>query len=158
MWISTDSYNLIFRYAEKYVGFYLSFTLPTILFIFCPIVLIAFRKKYVRHPPTGSVIGKFFGLLGLGMKGRWSLNPVRLYKNIREPGFFERIKPSNIPESERPAWMTFDDHWVDEVRRGLKACQVFFLFPIYWLPYNQLNSNLVSQAATLVLGGVPNDV
>ncbi|KAI0537493.1 POT family protein [Xylaria digitata] len=145
-------------YAEKYVGFYLSFTLPTALFLLCPLVLIAFKNKYVRRPPTGSVIGKFFGLLGLGMKGRWSANPVRLWKNIREPGFFERVKPSNIPESERPGWMTFDDNWVDEVRRGIKACQVFFLFPIYWLPYNQLNSNLTSQAATMVLGGVPNDV
>ncbi|KAJ2985844.1 hypothetical protein NUW58_g5319 [Xylaria curta] len=145
-------------YAEKYVGFYLSFTLPTVLFLSCPIVLIAFKKKYVRRPPTGSVIGKFFSLIGLGMKGRWTANPVQLWKNIREPGFFERVKPSNIPESERPAWMTFDDNWVDEVRRGVKACQVFFLYPIYWLPYNQLNNNLISQAATMVLGGVPNDV
>ncbi|KAI0441253.1 POT family protein [Xylaria telfairii] len=145
-------------YAEKYVGFYLSFTLPTVLFFFCPFVLIVFKNKYVRRPPTGSVIGKFFSLIFLGMKGRWSANPIILWKNIREPGFFERIKPSNIPESERPAWMTFDDNWVDEVRRGIKACQVFFLYPIYWLPYNQLNSNLISQAATLVLGGVPNDV
>ncbi|KAI1353629.1 POT family protein [Xylaria sp. FL0043] len=145
-------------YVEKYVGFYLSFTLPTALFLFCPLVLLVFKNKYVRRPPTGSVIGKFFGLLGLGMKGRWSANPIRLWKNLREPGFFERIKPSNIPESERPPWMTFDDNWVDEVRRGLKACQVFFLYPIYWLPYNQLNSNLISQSATMVLAGVPNDV
>ncbi|KAI0160185.1 POT family protein [Xylariaceae sp. FL1272] len=145
-------------YAEKYVGFYLSFTLPTALFLFCPIVLIVFKNRYVRNPPTGSVYGKFFGLIGLSMKGRWSANPVRLIKNIREPGFFERVKPSNIPESERPEWMTFDDNWVDEVRRGVKACQVFFLYPIYWLPYNQLNNNLISQAATMVLGGVPNDV
>ncbi|KAI0869897.1 POT family protein [Hypoxylon argillaceum] len=145
-------------YAEKYVGFYLSFTLPTVLFLFCPFVLLAFKNKYVRRPPTGSVVGKFFSLLGLGMKGRWSGNPIRLWKNIREPGFFERVKPSKIRESERPAWMTFDDNWVDEVRRGIKACQVFLLYPIYWLPYNQLNSNLTSQAATMVLGGVPNDV
>ncbi|KAI0554797.1 POT family protein [Xylaria curta] len=145
-------------YAEKYVGFYLSFVLPTALFLFCPLILIVFKNRYVRRPPTGSVIGKFFGLLGLGMKGRWSANPIKLWKNIREPGFFERIKPSNIPESERPVWMTFDDQWVGEVRRGCLACQVFLLFPIYWLPYNQLNNNLISQAATMVLGGVPNDV
>ncbi|KAI1433795.1 POT family protein [Xylaria sp. CBS 124048] len=145
-------------YAEKYVGFYLSFTLPTALFLSCPIVLLVFKNKYVRHPPTGSVIGKFFGLLSLSMKGRWSANPVRLLRSLSDPDFFERVKPSNIPESQRPSWMTFDDSWVDEVRRGIKACQVFFLFPIYWLPYNQLNSNLTSQAATLILGGVPNDV
>ncbi|KAI5863619.1 PTR2-domain-containing protein [Durotheca rogersii] len=145
-------------YAEKYVGFWLSYTLPTAMFIFCPIVLLAFRSKYVRNPPTGSVLGKALGLIGLSMKGRWSLNPVTTIKNMREPGFFERVKPSNIPESERPEWMTFDDHWVDEVRRGLKACSVFVWYPIYWLSYNQLNNNLVSQAATMTLRGVPNDV
>ncbi|KAI2467330.1 PTR2-domain-containing protein [Annulohypoxylon bovei var. microspora] len=145
-------------YAEKYVGFWLSFTLPTGLFIFCPIVLIAFKNKYVRRPPTGSVLGKAVGLVGLSMKGRWSLNPITTIRHMREPGFFERVKPSKIPKSEQPPWMTFDDHWVDEVRRGFKACSVFVWYPIYWLSYNQLNNNLVSQAATMMLKGVPNDV
>ncbi|XXH01317.1 hypothetical protein Hte_007674 [Hypoxylon texense] len=145
-------------YAEKYVGFWLSFVLPTGLFILCPIVLLAFRNKYVRNPPTGSVLGKAISLILLSMKGRWSLNPITTINNMRAPGFFARVKPSNIPESERPAWMTFDDHWVDEVRRGLKACAVFVWYPIYWLSYNQLNSNLVSQASTMILNGVPNDI
>lgn len=145
-------------YAEKYVGFWLSFVLPTCLFIFCPLVLLAFKSRYTRNPPTGSVLGKALALIRLSMKGRWSLNPITTIKNARAPGFFERVKPSNIPESERPAWMTFDDHWVDEVRRGLKACAVFVWYPIYWLSYNQLNSNLVSQASTMILNGVPNDV
>ncbi|KAI2631326.1 PTR2-domain-containing protein [Hypomontagnella submonticulosa] len=145
-------------YAEKYVGFWLSFTLPTILFLFCPMVLLVFKNKYTRRPPTGSVLGKAIGLLVLSMKGRWSINPVTTIRNMRSADFFERVKPSHIPESERPAWMTFDDHWVDEVRRGLKACSVFVWYPIYWLSYNTLNNNLVSQAATMKLNGVPNDV
>ncbi|OTA66054.1 POT family protein [Hypoxylon sp. EC38] len=145
-------------YAEKYVGFWLSYTLPTALFIFCPVVLLLFKNKYTRNPPTGSVLGKALALVGLSMKGRWSINPITTIRHMREPGFFERVKPSNIPESERPAWMTFDDHWVDEVRRGFKACSVFVWYPIYWLSYNQLSNNLVSQAATMILKGVPNDV
>ena len=32
---------------------------------------------------------------------------------------------------EKPEWMNFDDNWVDEVRRGFKACSVFAWFPIY---------------------------
>ncbi|KAI2616821.1 PTR2-domain-containing protein [Hypoxylon sp. NC1633] len=145
-------------YAEKYVGFWLSFVLPTGLFVLCPMVLLAFKSKYTRTPPTGSVLGKALKLIGLSMRGRWSLNPITTTKHMREPGFWDRVKPSNIPESERPAWMTFDDHWVDEVRRGVKGCSVFVWYPIYWLSYNQLNNNLVSQAATMVLNGVPNDV
>ena len=67
-------------YAEKYVGFWLSYTLPTILFVICPMVLIAFKSKYVRHPPTGSVLGKAVGLFFLAWKKSG-------YKLRSTPGF-----------------------------------------------------------------------
>jgi len=54
--------------------------------------------------------------------------------------------------------MTFDDAWVDEVARGVKACSVFAFYPIWWLAYNQIDGNLISQAATMELHGVPNDL
>jgi len=54
--------------------------------------------------------------------------------------------------------MDFDDKWVDEVQRGWHAVAVFLWFPLYWLTYNQINNNLTSQAATMELHGVPNDV
>jgi POT family proton-dependent oligopeptide transporter len=54
--------------------------------------------------------------------------------------------------------MTFDDEWVDEVRRGFLACKVFLWYPVYWLAYNQMTGNLVSQANTMDLGKVPNDI
>lgn len=119
-------------YAEKYVGFWLSFTLPTIMFLICPLVMYWCRNQYVRLPPTGSVLGKSMGIIGLGMKGRWSLNPVTTFRHMASDDFWERSKPSKL--KHRPAWMTFDDAWVDEVRRGFKACTVFFYFPIFWLP------------------------
>lgn len=65
------------------------------------------------------------------MKGRWTLNPVQLVKNMNAPDFWEAAKPSNWQGETRPAWMTFDDQWVDEVKRGFKACSVFLWFPIY---------------------------
>ena len=64
-------------YAEKRQGFYLSFVLPTIMFLFCPTVMYVMRNKYARRPPTGSVLAKALKLWGLAMKGRWSINPVR---------------------------------------------------------------------------------
>jgi POT family proton-dependent oligopeptide transporter len=74
--------------------------------------------------------------------------------------------------------MTFDDAWVDEVRRGLMACGVFLWYPLYCefvghvqrksihetnvdligLSYNQMLNNLTSQAATMELHGAPNDL
>jgi len=54
--------------------------------------------------------------------------------------------------------MTFDDAWVEEVARGLTACKIFLWYPVFWLAYNQMTNNLTSQAATMELNGVPNDL
>ncbi|KAK1221786.1 hypothetical protein PQX77_015405 [Marasmius sp. AFHP31] len=146
-------------YAEKYVGFWLAFTLPTVVFLICPLVLWFGRKRYVRSPPTGSVLSKALRLWKLASKGRWSANPVATYRRLRADDFWESVKPSKLErEGRRPAWMTFDDQWVDEVNRGFKACAVFAWFPVFWLCYNQINNNLISQAATMSLHGFPNDV
>ena len=70
--------QIVMVYAEKYVGFWLSFVLPTIMFALCPLVLYVCRKNYEVTPPTGSVVGKVFKLWAFALKGRWSWNPIRL--------------------------------------------------------------------------------
>lgn len=144
-------------FAEKYVGFWLSFMLPTIVLVACVPVLAIAKKHYILTPPQGSVFGKAMKLLNLTLKGEKSWNPVRFYKNTKAPGFWEKVKPSNMGPN-KPNWMTFDDAWVDEVRRGVSACKVFLWYPIYWLAYGQMTNNLTSQAATMKLGGAPNDI
>ena len=52
--------------------------------------------------------------------------------------------------------MTYDDNWVDEVRRALMACRVFLFLIVFHLAYNQMTGNLTSQAATMRLAGAPN--
>lgn len=145
-------------YAEKYVGFWLAYLLPTLVYLCCPAVLLFCRNRYVRYPPEGSVLGKAFRIFAYAQKGRWSFNPYRTWKNMHDGTFWESAKPSNIEASRRPAWMTYDDAWVDEVRRGFNACAVFCWYPLWWVTYNQLNNNLVSQAAVMKLNGLPNDV
>ncbi|KAA8895246.1 MFS peptide transporter [Sphaerosporella brunnea] len=145
-------------YAEKYVGFWLSFTLPTILFLFCPMIMFLCRNKYSTSPPTGSVTSKAWNACMLAMKGRWSINPVKTYRNLHADDFWDACKPSKIDPASRPTWMTFDDEWVDQLRRGLLACKVFLWYPLYWLAYNQMTNNLTSQAATMQLHGIPNDI
>jgi len=145
-------------YAEKYVGFWLAYLLPTAVLCLCPGVMLWCRNKYVRTPPQGSVLGPAFRLFIYAQKGRWSFSPITTYKRLNDGTMWEAVKPSNIPEAERPSWMTFDDKWVAEVRRGFHACSVFLWFPLYWLTYNQLNGNLTSQAATMALHGLPNDI
>lgn len=151
-------------YAEKNHGFWLAYLvrrfrvadsaladpsqLPTAVFCLCPFVLWYGRNLYYRAKPEGSVLGKSMRIIQFAGKGKWT-SP----KKLAAPGFWETSKPSNVPASERPSWMTYDDSWVDEVRRGIKACKVFLWFPraspssslffradnprraVYWLTY-----------------------
>lgn len=63
-------------YAEKYIGFWLSYMLPTVMFCFAPLIMIFCRKRYVLRPPTGSVLAKSLQTWKFAMKGRWSVNPA----------------------------------------------------------------------------------
>jgi POT family proton-dependent oligopeptide transporter len=147
--IGSLSGQIAMVYVEKFVGFWLAFLLPTILFFIAPVVLFFNRKTYRLTPPTGSVVSKAVHMILYAMKGKW-FKPSTFSWDV--------ARPSNTPLDQRPVWMTYDDAWVDEVRRGLKACKVFLFLPIFHLAYNQMTGNLVSQAATMQLNGVPNDV
>lgn len=136
-------------YAEKYVGFWLSYTLPTILFLLCPIVMILCRKRYARLPPTGSVLGKSVQLITYGIKK----NGIG---SINKDYFWTSIRPSQV--EQKPKWMTFDDAWADQVRRGLSACAVFTFYPIFWLAYGQMSSNMINMAATVSFLQFPIDL
>ncbi|EWZ45359.1 POT family proton-dependent oligopeptide transporter [Fusarium oxysporum f. sp. radicis-lycopersici 26381] len=145
-------------FAEKEVGFWLSYTLPTFMLCLCPLVMWLNRHKYERRPPGGSVLGQALKTWFLAQKGCWSINPVATWKNLHKDDFWEKVKPSNFSHETRPKWMTFDDAWVDELSRGFNACAVFCWYPIFWLCYNQINNNLISQAAVMQRHGVPNDI
>lgn len=102
-------------YAEKYVGFWLAYLLPTFMLALCPMVMWWGRDKYDRRPPAGSILGPAFKTWALAQKGRWSINPIRTWKNMHDGTFWDSVKPSKFTDETRPKWMTFDDAWVDEL-------------------------------------------
>lgn len=72
----TGSIAMVF--AEKYVGFWLSFLLPTLMFCLCPMILFFCKSRYNLVKPTGSVFGKAAKLIRLAFKGTFSWNPAQL--------------------------------------------------------------------------------
>ncbi|KAG5929233.1 hypothetical protein E4U42_006679 [Claviceps africana] len=140
-------------YVEKYVGFWLAFLIPTGLFLLAPLVLWSQKSRYRLKPPTGSVLSKFvrMALFARRQSGSGSGSGSGSFS-------WDVAKPSRVPAGERPGWMTYDDAWVDEVRRGLMACKVFLFLPVFFLCYSQMTANLTTQASTMQRHGVPNDV
>ncbi|KZO97239.1 PTR2-domain-containing protein [Calocera viscosa TUFC12733] len=143
--------------AEKYLGFWAAFTLPTILFCLCPFVLWYGHGIYTKSPPEGSVLPSFLRILHHTFSPLLTRSLRQAKAAWRNPQFWERAKPS-MYAGHRPRWMAYDDAFVEEVRRGVLACAVFVFYPLYWISFNQMNNNMTSQAATMTTNGVPNDV
>ena len=145
-------------YAEKYVGYWLSYMLPTLVFII-PIPVLWFgRNYYVKLPPDGSVLERALKAWGLAIRTNWTWNLSTFVKRCKSSTFWDPAKPSHLAESERKPWMVYEDHWIDELSRGIKACAVFVLFPFYWLCYNQIINNLIIQANQMDLGSAPSEI
>lgn len=47
--------------------------------------------------------------------------------------------------------------FVQEIRRGLRACRVVICFVIFYLCFNQTTNNIISQASQMEISGVSND-
>lgn len=56
-------------YAEKYVGFWLSFLLAGIIYLLLPILLLVMYKKTYKRPPTGnSDVSRTFKIMGTALR------------------------------------------------------------------------------------------
>ncbi|KAJ1962384.1 peptide transporter ptr2 [Dipsacomyces acuminosporus] len=144
---------------EHNVDFWPAYLLPTLMFIICIGVFWAGRNKYVRRPPTGSILIKAVSCFSTGFKeSRKAKKEGRVLTNddSERISWLEYAKPTNMVRV--PASLAWDDRFVDELRGTLKACKVFLFYPIYWLCYGQMTNNLVGQAGEMNTGSVPNDI
>lgn len=133
--------------SERQVGFWLAFTIPTAVFVITPIVLIVSRNWYYKVPPKGSIVVDTWrcAKVALGESGWWR-NPGKVGKE--EGGLWKYAKPSYYagsgeegsmkvtPKSQkRFGLITWDDVFVDEVKRTLRACQIFVFYPVRSLSF-----------------------
>ncbi|KAF9351460.1 peptide transporter ptr2 [Mortierella sp. NVP85] len=131
--------------AEKYYAFWLAYLIPLIMFNGAVIALWIGKDKVVKAPPRGSVLLESLRVFGIAMKNG-NLDAAR-------PSVIQTRDPNNSMDH-----ITWDDIFIDELRLTFKACSVFCFFPLYWVIYNQITTNLTSQAGTMLLYGIPNDV
>lgn len=138
-------------YSEKYVGWWLAFGLPMILYLPLPVLLWFLKKRLVLHPPAGSDLGNVCKCLGVIFR-RGGL------KRIGRHGFWDLAKPSNIAAAGLSYRTTWNDQFVDDVRRAFQATGIFCFFPIQYLNDNGIGSSASYLSTMLTTNGVPNDV
>ncbi|KIW05497.1 uncharacterized protein PV09_03380 [Verruconis gallopava] len=128
---------------ELHIGFWSAYLLPFLMFCVGFVILVGGRKNYVLKPPKGSVVVHAFKASWIGLRHKQGLDGAK-------PSLRKKIRHS----SELP----WDDEFVDELKRALVACKVFVAFPVFWLLFQQMLNNFVSQAGTMELHGIPNDI
>ncbi|PGH06689.1 hypothetical protein AJ79_06473 [Helicocarpus griseus UAMH5409] len=128
---------------ELHADFWAAYLLPLCMFVVGFIILIVAKRQYVVRPPKGSVIVHAFKASWIALKNKGNLDAAKASRQAEFGG------------SNRLLW---DDHFVDELKRALVACKVFIYFPIYWVCYFQMLTNFISQAGTMELHGIPNDI
>ncbi|KAJ7592905.1 peptide/h+ symporter protein [Mycena floridula] len=153
---STAAISASFLARDK--GYWAAFLLPTVVFALVPLVLVVGKKNYVTTPPRGSILLETMRVISMSLAPCWSLNPYRTWRNIKTSDFWGTAKPSHYAGSTIPSRITWDDDFVGEVERTVKACAVFLYFPFFWLCYSQIDGNLGTVAGSMTLNGTPNDL
>ncbi|KAJ7272824.1 PTR2-domain-containing protein, partial [Mycena rebaudengoi] len=144
-------------YSEKRVGFWLAYLVPGILYGLMPIVLVIVYPKLVRLPPQGSVVldafkvfNTLFSRAGLGgmLKGgdNW---------NVAKPSNIEAA--GGLPK-KKAGWVTWDDDFVDELKRTIVACRLFLFLPLFNIANDGISTIMNNQGASLTTNGAPNDL
>ncbi|ORY10765.1 hypothetical protein BCR34DRAFT_625130 [Clohesyomyces aquaticus] len=128
-------------FMEKKYGFWSPFLLTFCMFIVAVTLLVLGRQHYTIRQPQGSIIQTAFKAVFLMILGR----------SLDAP------KPSVRAANGKTSSVPWDDHFIEELKRTLNACKVFAFYPIIWVRFAQMSSNLVSQAGEMEGHGLPND-
>ncbi|QUC18886.1 uncharacterized protein UV8b_03127 [Ustilaginoidea virens] len=138
-------------YSARYVGWWLAFLLPLLLYLPLPLLLLWLKPRLKLRKPGGSDLPNTFRVIGHGLADGGVFR-------IGRSGWWENAKPSSRARKGLPPEDHYPDEFVVDVQRTLQAASMFFFFPVqYW------NSTGFGSASnflgTMLTGnGVPNDV
>lgn len=116
-------------YAEKYVGFWLSFLLAGIIYFLLPILLVAMYKKTYKRPPAGnSEVSRAFTIFWTALRQ----NRFQLWRK----DFWDRATPPRL--QEKGITVSWTDKNVKDVSRTVGMLNSRFIYkppsPCFILP------------------------
>ncbi|CAG8543944.1 5564_t:CDS:2 [Cetraspora pellucida] len=136
--------SLVTTYIEKYYSFWMAFLIPTIIFVVSVIIFVSGRNLYIKTPPHSSALLDLFNVFRLAFKHGRNL---------------DNAKPSKFSPNEAKHYkIKWDDEFVDQIKASIKAYKVILAYPIFWVCHMQIHNNLISQAATMTVNFIPNDM
>lgn len=141
-------------YSEKYVGYWLAFLLPGIVYFLLPLLLLFLNKRLIKKKPSGSALQNVIRITTVAIRE----SKGQFWKK----DFWQKASPVALREKGittfRGQPITWTEKSVDDVVRTVKACAIFLYFPIYNINDGGIGSVATSQAAAMTTNGAPNDL
>jgi len=142
--------NVPTAFTEKYVGWWLSFLLPLILYMPLLPLLYYLRDKLILAPPGGSDLGNIMRIVGICFKNG---GLKRIFS--KKSSFFEPATPSWRRENGLEGKLPWNDEFIEDVRRTFQATGIFLFFPFHSLNDQGLGGSANTLTTMLTTNGVP---
>ncbi|CAF3203002.1 unnamed protein product [Rotaria socialis] len=148
--------SIITTNIEKYYSYWLAYLLPMMVFIPCVVILVIGRRRFIRKPPNGSLF-----IRACQITIRATYMRYKLGKQNDRHHFLDYAKANSwktIHDDQAIACESNDNQFIEDLKQAWDACRVFAFFPVYWTCCLQTTNNMISQAAQMNVGPLPNDV
>lgn len=144
--------QLATQYSARFVGFWLAFLVPGIMYMALPPLLWWASPRLVKLPPQGTVVPDAMRVVKICLSnGGWR----KLGRG--DDAWWGKANPDQVLArgEAAPAW---DAQFVEEVRQTFSACAVFFIIPVFILADGGIGNALNDMSVAMTLNGVPNDL
>ncbi|KAI0387566.1 oligopeptide transporter [Hypomontagnella monticulosa] len=126
---------------EKNIGFWAAYLLPLCFLSASIVPFILWNGRLNKLPAQGNVLPHATKVLFLATRSG-------LHLTAADPSHQQSHHNRSVP------WTSA---FVQEIRRGLRACRVLICFTIFYLCFNQTLNNIISQANQMEITGISND-
>ncbi|KAG6004558.1 hypothetical protein E4U21_000942 [Claviceps maximensis] len=138
-------------YSAKYVGWWLAFLIPLLLYIPLPVMLIWLKPRLILHEAGGSDLVNVLRVI------RHCLSDGGILR-IGRRSWWDNARPSIRAERGLSPETHYSDEFVVDVQRTMQATGMFCFFPVQFWNDNGIGSAANFLSTMLTSDGVPNDV
>jgi POT family proton-dependent oligopeptide transporter len=129
-------------YIELHSGFTGAYALCLGCMVIAAIMLIFGQRWYIKTPHEGNVLPAAAKIITCACRNGFKMAHAH-------PGYQLENRQRKV------AWSS---QLVSELTRGLQACRVLIAFVVFYVCFDQMQNNLISQAAEMETLGTPNDL
>ncbi|KAF2969438.1 hypothetical protein GQX73_g4107 [Xylaria multiplex] len=126
---------------EKRIGFWAAYLLPLAFMSVSIVPFVLWNQSFTKLPAQSSVLAHAVKIVIAAFQSGFHLSAA-------DPAYQQSCKGRSVP------WTS---NFVQELRRGFRACRVLLFFIIFYLCFNQSTNNIIAQANQMELSGVSND-